>query len=132
MHLGGLQGCGLSVRTDEMFFGNKKPGTPAEGPLRRLSQFLQSIFCLFRFAGRGSGPLRGMGLQLGELRLEAGRPPENAKRAYQQDRDPDDEQRPLVILLQPIHQLALMLMLMLLLLLIIEILFMSSTVRARV
>src|SRR5436309_15220348 len=62
MHFRGLQGCGLSVRADEMFFRNKKAGTPAERPLRWLSQFLQSIFRPFRFARRRSGPLRGMGL----------------------------------------------------------------------
>src|SRR5438045_7700405 len=82
MHFGGLQGCGLSVRADEMFFRNKKPGTPAEGPLRWLPQFLQSIFRLFRFAGWRSGALRGVGLQLGKLRLEPDGALENAKRAH--------------------------------------------------
>src|SRR2546423_15441144 len=54
MHFGGLQGGGLSIRADEMFFRNTEPGTPAEGPLRWLPQVLQSIFDLFRFAGRRS------------------------------------------------------------------------------
>src|SRR5436305_7879960 len=86
-----------------MFFRNKKAGTPAEGPLRLLSQFLQSIFRLFCFAGRRSGPLRGMGLQLGELRLEPDRALENAKRAQEQNRDARDQEHALVIFLQPIH-----------------------------
>src|SRR5947209_17833982 len=85
MHLSGLQGGGLSVRADEMFFRYKKPGAPAEGPLRRLSQLLQSIFDLFRFARGRSATLRGMRLQVGELRLEPDRALENAKRAHQQD-----------------------------------------------
>src|SRR5438876_8789533 len=97
MHFSGLQGRGLSVRTDEMFFRNKKAGTPAEGPLRWLSQFLQSIFRLFCFAGRRSGSLRGMGLQLGELRLEPDRALENAKRAHEQNRDARDQEHALVI-----------------------------------
>src|SRR5213075_397711 len=104
MHLGSLQGCGLSVRADEMFFRNKKPGTPAKGPLRWLPQFLQGIFNLLRFARRRSGPLRGVGLQLSELRLEPNRALEYAKRAHQQDRDTRDQNDALVIFLQPVHQ----------------------------
>src|SRR5438270_8463231 len=79
MHFSGLQGCGLSIRADEMFFRNKKSGTPAEGPLRWLPQFLRGIFDLLRFAGRRSGSLRWVGLQLRELRLKPNRPLENAK-----------------------------------------------------
>src|SRR5438105_5362380 len=104
MHFGGLQGGGLSVRADEMFLRNKKPGTPAEGPLRRLSQLLQSIFGLFGFPGRRSGPLGGMRLQVGELRLEPDRALENAKGANQQDCDTRDQNDALVIFLQPVHQ----------------------------
>src|SRR5437870_1628158 len=104
MHFRGLQGCRLSVRADEMFFRNKKPGTPAKGPLRRLSQFLQGIFNLLRFARRRSGPLRGVGLQLSELRLEPNRALEYAKRAHQQDHDTRDQNDALVIFLQQFHQ----------------------------
>src|SRR5438874_10942819 len=57
MHFGGLQGCGLSVGADEMFFGNEEPGTPAEGSLRWLATFLQNILCIFSFAGRRREPL---------------------------------------------------------------------------
>src|SRR6266446_9986062 len=104
MYFGGLQGGGLAVRADEMFFRDKKPGAPAEGPLCRLSELLQSIFDLFRFAGRRSAPLRGMRLQVGELRLEPDRALENAKRAHQQDCDTRDQNNALVIFLQPVHQ----------------------------
>src|SRR6059058_1934844 len=113
MHLGSLQGGGLSVRADEMFFRNKKPGTPAKGPLRWLPQFLQGIFNLLRFARRRSGPLRGVELQLSELRLEPNRALEYAKRAHQQDRDTRDQNDALVIFLQPVHQRGLMLRLVL-------------------
>src|SRR6266850_5954782 len=113
MYFGGLQGGGLSVRADEMFFRNKKPGTPAKGPLRWLPQFLQGIFNLLRFARRRSGPLRGVGLQLSELRLEPNRALEYAKRAHQQDRDTRDQNNALVIFLQPVHQRSLMLRLVL-------------------
>src|SRR5436305_1268847 len=115
MHFGSLQGCGLSVRADEMFFRNKKPGTPAKGPLRWLPQFLQGIFNLLRFARRRSGPLRGVGLQLSELRLEPNRALEYAKRAHQQDHDTRDQNDALVMFLQPAHQRSLMLRLRLVL-----------------
>src|SRR5436190_20459293 len=119
MHFGGLQGCGLSVRADEMFFRNKKAGTPAERPLRWLSQFLQSIFRLFRFARRRSGPLRGMGLQLGKLRLEPDRALKNAKGAHQQDRDTREQDHALVIFFEPVHQRRLLLLLLLMLVIVI-------------
>src|SRR4029077_432298 len=112
---GSLQGCRLSVRADEMFFRNKKPGTPTKGPLRWLPQFLEGIFNLLRFARRRSGPLRGVGLQLSELRLEPNRALEYAKRAHQQDRDTRDQNDTLVIFLQPVHQRSLMLVLVLVL-----------------
>src|SRR5881392_3274950 len=86
------------------FFRNKKPGTPAKGPLRWLPQFLQGIFNLLRFARRRSGPLRGVGLQLSELRLEPNRALEYAKRAHQEDHDTRDQNDALVIFLQPVHQ----------------------------
>src|SRR5205814_10337023 len=101
------------VPADEMLFRNKKPGTPTKGPLRWLPQFLQGIFNLLRFARRRSGPLRGVGLQLSELRFEPNRALEYAKRAHQQDRDTRDQNDALVIFLQPVHQRGLMLRLVL-------------------
>src|SRR5690349_23496751 len=103
MHFSRLQCRRLTIGSDNMLFRNKKTGTPAESPLWRLMQLLQGSFHIAGFAGRRGGPLRRARLELSELGLETGCAPENTKSAYQQDRDADDEQHPLVVFLHPIH-----------------------------
>src|SRR5438477_263929 len=76
-----------------------------------VSPIFTSFFGLFRFARGRSAPLRGMRLQVGELRLEPDRALENAKRAHQQDCDTRDQNNALVIFLQPVHQCDLVLLL---------------------